>query len=60
MSEKENKNTEPVFKIVSVVSIKYVNQLAMAHCDLAMPNHCLQGTVNSVMKKLIDLTKRKH
>lgn len=35
MSKKENKNTEPAFKITSTVSIKYVNQLVMAHC-LAM------------------------
>lgn len=48
MSEKKNKNTESVFKITSVVTIKYVNQLAMAHCDLAMPKQCLQGTANGV------------
>lgn len=34
--KKETKNTEPAFKITSMVSIKYVNQLVMAHCDLAM------------------------
>jgi len=34
--KKENKNTEPVFKIKSMVSIKYSNHLVMAHCNLTM------------------------
>lgn len=59
MSEKENKNTEPVFQITSVATIKYVNQLAMAHCDLAMPKHCLQGTVNRVMCRNLLIKKKK-
>lgn len=50
MYEKEKKNAERAFKIASVVSIKYVHQLAMAHCDLAIPKHCLQGTVNRIRK----------
>lgn len=59
MSEKENKNSEPVFKITSVVSIKYVNQLAIAHCDLAMPKYCLQGTVNRVKWRNLLIKKKK-
>lgn len=54
MSEKENKNSEPIFKITSVVSIKYVNQLAMAHCDPAMPKLFFKGLSTSNVKQLID------
>lgn len=41
--KKGTKHTEPAFKITSMVSIKYVNQLVMAHCDLAMiKKNCLR------------------
>lgn len=43
ISEKENKNAESVFKITSVVSKNYVNQLAMAHCDPAIPSIVFKG-----------------
>lgn len=67
MSEKENKNTEPVFKITSMVSIKYVNQLAGSHCELATLSsrdwqqsnvkECIEWKKILIYKKFSGLTK---